>query len=520
MAFPRLRARRFASAWYRRHFGGDVQVVKRMGICLGYPGPTKLRRGCTVHTDVNRGPPCDKERQVGAVLIGKVWGESHVLRTCRCNAVNALARRHLVAPPTQRTRKIFFPRRLAERIKQYYYDDYATEYQRWLDKWPASKREAILKSVRDDPILDGRVKLMVKRENAHALPSKARGIQMYRNLATQAKSGAMHTAFQRSLKKVCADEPGGFELFPGIRISATSGWTCREYAAWAQRVAGYQGFFESDASNFDASVDPEITQARARFAGIVDRALQRDISAHIRFRGRYFGDVPFGYTGVGTVKSGHNDTTWGNTLVTLFVGAIALKDSGLTGDVIAAGDDLLVAIRTTDGSHGPAMAETQRQFGFTPKWRLWRELASATFVSSAFVTDGRSWRFCPLPGRLLKRMWWTVTPPSTRQLETRRAGDALGLLTSHAGHPIVESLCREYTRDGVMPTYAPHAVSGAHDGTFDYRVALAYAYSVSTTVIDEAARRVSAAGFGVHCDPFLDELFARDLQDVSDRLPV
>lgn len=499
---------------------GLPQVPREPTICLGYPGNAKLRKGACIDTATDHGPPCDKEHQAGAINIGKVWGPSHVLRTCRCNAVNALAKRHLVAPTTPRTRSLFFPRRLALRIKQYYYDDYCNEYAHWLAKWPEAKRAAIEKSVADDPIMDGRVKLMVKRENAHAYPSKARAIQMYRNLATQAKSGAMHTAFQRSLKRVCADDPGGFEIFPGIRISSTSGWTHRDYSAWAQRVAGYEGFFESDASNFDASVDPEITLARARFASIVDPDLGRDIRRQVRFKGKYFGDVPFGYSGIGTVKSGHNDTTWGNTLVTAVVGAIALRDAGLTGDVIAAGDDLLVAVRHTDGTHGASMANTQRSFGFTPKWAFWRRLECATFVSSTFLTDGKTWRFAPLCGRLVKRMWWTVSPPSRKQLALRRSGDALGLLTAHTGHPIIEALCREYVINGSTPNIRVGGISGEYEGEFDYARALATAYGTSKAVIEEAARRIREAGPGLHSDSWIDELFERDLVDVDARFNV
>lgn len=483
--------------------------LSRHTIDLGYPATIPpLRSGCSIESPTT-GIPCDKPFQRGATLIGPAWGESYVLRTCRCNAVNALVKRHLVAPVTPRTRQLFFPASLAAAIRAYYYDNYAHARAAWLAKWPESKRAAILQSEYADRLLPGRVKLMVKRENAHARPTKARGIQMYRNLRTQAYSGWRHTAFQKALGAVCAAHPDGYELFPGIRFVATSGWAPGDFAAWAGRNCSATWFFESDASNFDASVDPSITRARARFARRVDPLLGDDIASHVRGRGVYFGDVKVRYQYHGTVKSGHNDTTWGNSIVTALVAGIACRDAGFRANILAAGDDLLVAVFGGSASAAPALADTQRAFGFTPKFRGWRSLADCTFVSSCFLTDGRAWRFAPLCGRLLKRFWWTTSPPSARQARARMRGDSIGVLGHHPGHPIFEALLRKWVD--------PADCAPQPDG-FDYTAALCAKYACAPGVLSCLTDHIeSIVKPGVYHHPLMTVLFKVDLVDVDAR---
>lgn len=504
---------------------GIPGAIQTGTICLGYACANALSPGAWIdlHDRPHNGrpgrprlPECDKQGQAGATLIGPAFGFTWVLRSCRCNAQNALVKRHLARPPAEHEECPPFPERFARAIRPYYYDNFAFAERDWLAKWPASKRTAIEVSIRDDPLLFGRVKLMVKRECGHALPTKARGIQMYRNLRTQALSGPWHTRFQKALCEACKTTKSGYELYPGIFVLATSGWNTARFDEWACDHAGHAWYFESDVSNFDSSVRACITHARADFAAIVDPTLAAEIRAHIRFRGKYFGDRKFDYGGVGTVKSGHNDTTWGNTLTTLVIAAEAMRRNGQTGSILAAGDDLLIA---GNGPNPGAIAAYQRACGFEPKYSVWSHLADATFVSSCFLFDGRMWRFAPMVGRIIRRMWWTVSPPSQRLLPLRRAGDAAGVLTSHAGHPIYEALLRPWWVRGVEPTRVHH-VGGLTAGGFDYTRALAAKYGTSPAQISAWAHAISevATEIGVYELPN-QHILDNDIADVSQRQP-
>lgn len=498
-------------SFFRR---GDLhRYPTRPTIDLGYPGECELQDGAYIDEPLDSKRACDKPEQVGASLIGPAFGESYTLRTCMCNAVNALAKRHLAKPKYAATRTLHWPRNLARIVKSYYYDEFRTERRRWLDKWPASKRAAILRSERDDPLIRGKVKLMVKRESQHKPPSKARGIQMYRNLRTQAIAGWRHTAMQRAIKRA-TEQP--FEVFPGIFIQATSGWSATKFVEWAVRHASADWFFESDASNFDASVRAAITRGRARWSWLIDPELARDIFDNVKFSGRYFGGATFRYGGEGTVKSGHNDTTWGNTLANALVAADALRCAGVRGNIIAAGDDLLVAVYGRECA--AELAGTIRAHGFDPKYVAWSHLADATFVSSGFLHDGANWWFAPLPLRLLKRMWWTTSPPPLRRLAERRSGDAMGVLATHAGNPIFEAFLRPDVRDSrANPHWRP---GGRAPEGFDYMAAYAVGYSCTRSELERALRIISDhRSASVLESEVLDSLFARDLLDAYERAP-
>lgn len=501
----------------RVHGSDPAEQTTEPAICLGYPPRNApLLEGAWIdygYEESKPHPECNKQLQRGATLIGPAWGNSYTLRTCRCNAANSLGRRHLAPAVNKATRSVWFPARLVSAVRSFYYDRYSHAEQEWYDKWPAAKQETIRASQFRDKFQRGKVELSVKRESSHKLPTKARGIQMYANQRTQAEAGWRHRIFQKALGDICKQHPSGFELFAGIYINLTSGWSTADFDQWAENHAGHEWFNETDCSNFDATITPETTAARSRFASAVDARLGDDIRVGIRFRGIHRAPKFLRYGGLGTVKSGHSDTTWGNSIVTAVVAAIGMLEGGCTGSILAAGDDLLIA-----GSRGDPtrIAAAQTSFGLTPKVAMWHHLADATFISSCFLHDGRGWRFTPMVGRLLKRMWWTTSPPTKRQTANRMSGDALGVLTSHAGHPIFEALLRKYVN--ATPTFTKewqHKPSGPVRGQFDYLRALCARYCLSEGELLSIARQVDEArGAVVYAEL---EQFGVDLLDAPDR---
>lgn len=312
----------------------------------------------------------------------------------------------------------------------------------WMSKWPLTKQIAIRKSQTVDDVEPGCVKNMVKREHGCKEPTKARCIQFYPNLATQAEFGPHFTSLQKAYCQVWKRAAYGDG---SIKVTIASMMNSAALGRWLTDVLkDYENphFYERDGKAWDATMG-EIHHGLKRraystmpadFRAFVDKCYS------VKGFGRY-GETTLSYSIDGTVKSGHNDTTLGNCIVNAMVAAEACRRRGLSADIIVAGDDLLVIIEGDFDED--LLAEEERALGINPEYRKFDDYEDVSFISGQWVTLPGRLIFVPKVGRLLARLHWTVTPPASKNLDSYLRGVYSGIRATCHSLPVIRVLAPE-----------------------------------------------------------------------------
>jgi len=153
----------------------------------------------------------------------------------------------------------------------------------------------------------------------------------------------------------------------------------------------------------------------------------------------YFPDGVLRYCLDGTVKSGHNDTTLGNSLVNAMIAYDSLMRLGYSAEILVAGDDLLVAL----DENPVGLHDMEATYGIKPVSRVFRDPLDVSFISGVFLRGSTGWLFLPKLGRLLARLWWTVNPPPPRRVNDYRASVVRGLRSVAGNVPLYCDFLRE-----------------------------------------------------------------------------
>lgn len=468
---------------------------------------------------------CERAAQRGALLLGPVFRHCYVCRSCSCNALNALAIRHgakqgrmIEALPT-------LPH-LEARISVAYKVLESTYYEGWLGKWPASKQAAILKSVLTESDAPDRVKSFVKREGGHAPPKKARLIQGYATLATQERFGREFSVFQKALADVLSLD--GFEFSPGIWGTMCSGYTGQQIGDWlthAEATVSDAHFYERDGKNWDATMQRAHHDFKSRVMRACSSQLADFADAGFSVRGTVgVGSNRITYRLRGTVKSGHNDTTSGNSLVNAAITARAMQLCGLRGRFIVAGDDMLAVI--SGDFDAEAMLEAERRLGIVPEARKFYAAEDTSFISGIFLRDALTQRlgFFPSLGRILARLWWTTRDVAAKNRIDHCYSVASGLRDAVGAMPCYGSFLRPHLARGgrIIETGKGRHTAHTVEQAGDYSASLAMRYGLTAVELAEfdafLAGLAPAPSHVIH--PIADVIFAKDLADIGDRTPV
>lgn len=376
--------------------------------------------------------------QKGATLVGWAGGLGYVARRCGCNALNAISMRHGVPfPPTTIEPRIhlFEPfMHHAGRIAEHYI---GLGYGWWLDKWPERKRQAIVKSVERDKVMRSRVKAMIKNEVAVKPPKKARMIQMYRNMATQADIGPECYAVQVAVSEVFFFA----QVTPEIDVTIGSGMNAQDLGDWMSRVMSMSPacFYERDGKSWDATMGPNQARWRLSLIRMAHSALADKLADGVNVSGfGVFKEGFLAYSVDATVKSGHNDTSLGNSLVNALISVDACVNAKVAASVLVTGDDAIVAIYTRVVNVGE-MTSHEVGLGIVPEARVFTSPFSVSFISGVWYPNGNDFVFGPKIGRLLAKLWWTVVPPSPSKLAMFRHSVANGLWGTVCGIPILRA---------------------------------------------------------------------------------
>jgi len=344
----------------------------------------------------------------------------------------------------------------------------------WIGKWTKAKQEAIKSSVRDDQILPDRVKNMVKRECGHGFPKKARCIQFYKNLATQAKFAPEFTALQKAVGRWCYDR--AVRSPPSVvTVTCASGMNAKEigeWMAWAMGRRKEPRFYERDGKNWDATMqEPHQSNKELVYALSSEELKQFARDCAVVKGGGSFNGEPLLYTLQYTTKSGHNDTTLGNNLNNAAVTMCAMKELGIVGDILVAGDDLIVVIEG-DFSAGQ-LAAVEATYGIKPEARGFSNVLDVTFISGCWFPNRDGYFFSPKPGRLMRRLFWTTKPPPAKHRSAYLNGVCRGLRMTCGDMPVVGVLLTSTIDDKCRYEWRMHQdnhkleVYGAVEQLFD-----------------------------------------------------
>lgn len=496
-------------------------------ICLGRLDEAAVAVTMDEKHSIQRYPAlgCERASQRGALLLGPVFQHCYVCRSCSCNALNALAIRHGAKQPGVTEVLPHLPD-LNSRVQMAYMALESTYYDSWLAKWPAAKQAAILQSIKFDPDVPRRVKSFVKREGGHGPPKKARLIQGYHTLATQELYAREFSTFQKALADVLGLD--GFEFYPGIHGTMCSGYSGQQIGDWltaAENSTADAHFYERDGKNWDATMQ----RPHHDFKVGVMRACSSQLAAFADECYSVVGSVGSGsnritYKLEGTVKSGHNDTTSGNSLINAAITARAMHLCGLKGRFIVAGDDMLAVI-SGDFDAG-LMLEAERRLGIVPEARKFYAAEDVSFISGIFLRDALTQRlgFFPSLGRTLARLWWTTRDVAPKNRRNHCYSVACGLWDAVGALPCYGAFLQPHIARGgrIIETgkgrHSAHSVAQVGD----YSASLARRYGATALELDEFDVFLSLLrpepSHVVH--PFYDRLVEKDLADIAERAPV
>lgn len=320
--------------------------------------------------------------------------------------------------------------------------------------WTIGKGKVKLRLIEDsityDKREDGKVNMMLKKEvnpvslTSPKLPTKARGIQFNVNLRTAYEYAAEQFSLCHALSRASRVP----RVFHGIKflLVYTADMNPEEISDFAHECelqrAGWACTLidERDGKNWDANVQTVHRRALADWYGEIDPTLKMVADANIAVKGTYhWGQFSLRYAIDGTVKSGHFDTSSGNAALNLEVTAQAiamlpghLRPKEVRGMVM--GDDLLQWLYFDQVIPPKEYCETvsalERELGIHPVRGLFSDIRHVSFCSMGFYTGSHGVAAVPKIGRMLAKLFWTVTPLNGR--DPRRLASTI----AHSFYPL------------------------------------------------------------------------------------
>jgi len=261
--------------------------------------------------------------------------------------------------------------------------------------------------------------------------TKPRLIHTYKYAAAKEFMGREYAAWQRALTQLL-DPVSPYVYFADgtttVTLAVGFGSGKGTIAEWAETRRALW-WVESDATSWDAFVNHMMLDYKLSVMRESDERLASYSRAGTRARCNVAGrrGHRLSYDLDGTVLSGFNDTTSGNSLINAALTAKAAIAAGIGADIIVAGDDMLMAVTsiggTTDQPSDEVILEVTGRFadrlvayGVKPKWGAFRSVEDTTFCSAGFYRTGGRLQYLPLLGRQLAKLWWTTrkVPPKPR----------------------------------------------------------------------------------------------------------
>lgn len=346
---------------------------------------------------------------------------------------------------------------------------------------------------------------------------------MYSNLATQAAFAVEFTAIQ---KATCTLLDGKREFGEGIRVSFASGMNAIELGEWMDDV--YQEcptpkFYERDGKNWDACMQKEHLALKQQFYKVAGPEFVEFVRQGFKVRGT--GSTPGGtlsYTLDGTCKSGHNDTSVGNSIVNAAIAFEAMVRMRLRGRIMVAGDDLLVAVYSDFDEK--VFASIESELGIIPEYAKFTSWSDVSFISGIWLPGKTGFFFAPKPGRLLPRLFWTTKTVGRRKVRAWRHSVVSGLKPTCGGLPIVGEWLKKNDPGpcGHENTGKNYHIYKDQEAITDRHVLLQYfsaRYRVGVEELENCEKYISQIPIeiGLVYHPVLERMSAVDNADVDKR---
>jgi hypothetical protein len=241
-------------------------------------------------------------------------------------------------------------------------------------------------------------------------------------------------------------------------------------------------------------------------------------------RGRCgFGEQAVVYSLTGTTKSGHLDTTLGNSLINAGIAYEACVALGYKADIMVAGDDLIVIV---EGEiDGPMMASIEKDYGIQPEYRVFDSWRDISYISGIWMEVSRDViGFFPKPGRLLARLFWTCKEFPEKDLDNFKHSVVAGQLALCGQVPVIGAFLRAADRQGKLVYTGKNKSELADGGSFTVDRAhmlefMACRYDVTISELIQLEEWYTALGGvdGLVVHPTVEKILAVDLADVLER---
>lgn len=500
-------------------FASSSTVTK----CIGF-NPSlapKIALGASITPKVV--PYCDSRSEKGATCYGLVSGMVHVPTKCICNSLNALRFRHLKDAPFCSSK---FD--LAVPYFEQFYSLVLDEYMRriipmtdeWITRWPLPKQENIQSSMWIDPMRPNKIQAFLKREVYHNVIKKCRLIQGYKNLRTQAAFAPIFATLQKSFASVF----DGSLVVDGISVAFASGMTVNQLGEWMDRAKTRKSvFYERDGANWDSCMQRQHMRLKELFfkiGGVDFLKFVKDcenISGSIRTP-----EFNVFYKVKGTTKSGHNDTSLGNSIINAGIAIEVMKRMGLTGHILVAGDDLLIAMDRDFDSI--VFAQYEAECGISPEYKKFYNWSSVSFISGVWYPrpDGTTF-FGPKPGRLFKRLFWSVKDIPQKKVDIFKHSICHSLLLTTREIPVLSVFLESNDPGGQVTMTLEHSyekyelVRGASREELIIFFSSKYGLLASEITDCEEFLRHNSGKVGLVTHPTLEVMSKYDLCEVVDR---
>lgn len=387
--------------------------------------------------------------------------------------------RHL-APVSNPIVRFRFIHTDTEGLRKAFEREITEKWESWRSRKSQVKIARIDSSLAEEDVDFTRVKFMIKKESsawpysADTAIKKARGIQFAVNERSAYEYVEEFDAFSGALAEESKKtvEVGGVKIL--IRYASKMNHEeMGEFATESEELRGqfpYSLVDERDGKNWDANVQ---VPHREALCGVYEKLGGSQFAAYvrsgIRVRGAFVsknGETRIAYTVDGTVKSGHGDTSCGNGALNREISMQAvlllpehLRPALVRGMVV--GDDYIAWLyfdHVVDPAElCSALNGAEQWLGIHPVRGLFRRLEHASFISLGFYRahDGRTFVALPKIGRLLCRLFWTVTETRGRDPRRLASGIAQSFYPLYNTNPLMRKFLKYHMQ--VPPIDFPEA---------------------------------------------------------------
>lgn len=475
--------------------------------------------------------------------MGWAFADGPVLAPCLTNCLNALCFRHLAAPSNAITD--FICKAWGTQVAKTAViakDILATNPDGWEVGKGERKLRAIEQSQSEDKKREDRVNLMVKKEVYPQLIEqpkplkKARGIQFCVNQRTAYEHADQAYALTKAFAEVSKEE---FVLsnvqftvqYAGGMPHAEIG----QFASESERLRSrYTASYidERDGSNWDANIQVPHRTAVCDAYALIFPDLAEKARAAIKVKGHVrVGQGLLKYWVDGTVKSGHWDTSLGNSLLNreVSVQAILALPPALRPVKVRAlvmGDDYIAWLYFDKAVDTHALRvsldKEESALGISPTRGLFSEVLHASFISLGFYrTTADTVVALPKVGRMFAKLFWTVTPLNGRcplALASGTASQFLPLYYQWAPMRHYLEYHMQVAAGDAVPVFYDWQELGLKrlDAPIDWDYCHFVKYGIGPGAVDVSWIR-GQQGAGLAHDPVVASLYREDVSDPCDR---